>query len=153
MGETMVKKEKLLLRGCQISVSVINNTKLLCPINRGDILEAEGVSAKGTTREMGEGFGRCIQCKLGKVGQRVEGSNEGRAMRNMEFNAIAQSTGDAMNLVVDLGTEEPNSGFRDVKTGKLDDMSVASFVFDRPPNGSFTLNLVLSRQIANQHFA
>jgi hypothetical protein len=125
MGETMVKKEKLLLRGCQISVSVINNTKLLCPINRGDILEAEGVSAKGTTREMGEGFGRCIQCKLGKVGQRVEGSNEGRAMRNMEFNAIAQSTGDAMNLVVDLGTEEPNSG----------------------------LNLVLSRQIANQHFA
>jgi hypothetical protein len=58
-----------------------------------------------------------------------------------------------MDLIVDLGAEEPDGGFRDMETGKLNDMSIARLVLDRPSNGAFTFNFVLTSQVTNQHLA
>ena len=58
-----------------------------------------------------------------------------------------------MQLLEHLGTEETNTGFRNVKTGQLDDMCISPNVLNWPTNCAFTVNGVFGGEITNFHVA
>lgn len=102
----------------------------------------------------GARFRHVDQLKLRQVGDAAVGCENGDIFGRETDAIIINGTTNIVGALQDLGAEQTNTSTWDVDAKDLNDVSVATFIFNRPMHQTFTEDLVFTRrQVANLHVA